>query len=464
MVVQLNKIFLGSAASEHRKYLADVLKYFKKQGYKKVTIPAVGVFGLAKAAIVAGFQPSQIYTSDISLFSSVLGYLYSGKEINSLPIKQDIKDTLNRQYETEAEKAADLILLIKLNQLDTNKYYQEVIYDDIAGNFGSYVKKMAAQLNELKKPYEGINYEIKDLWKELSDDSGVIVLNPPVYKGGYEKLYDEAEEFVGFDNGIQQFDHKLEFESLYAASRDISTPIILMSHDSKGVDKKDIVCAVEKGGGLYESWVVNKTSYLEGYQDNVKIIYKKVNELKGLKAPVMVDADEITEDSKISFKQVKKEVGLYYRDLFAHRLGNTMAEIYLLMLIDGKVFGTIGLHAAELRRLTSNYIFEVFGFNAPLKKYPRVNRLMMMAITSKEFGEWLENSRILGNKNAIYDLRGLKTTCLSKYRKVKLNNGILKVKKREKMPNGLYKILYVKEWFDRTYQDCVKIYLSELEG
>jgi len=64
-------------------------------------------------------------------------------------------------------------------------------------------------------------------------------------------------------------------------------------------------------------------------------------------------------------------------------------------------------------------------------------------------------------------MKGLKTTCLSKYRKVKLNNGILPVTFREKLKKGqfadMYRIVYQVDWYDRTYADCINLYLKEQE-
>jgi len=39
-----------------------------------------------------------------------------------------------------------------------------------------------------------------------------------------------------------------------------------------------------------------------------------------------------------------------------------------------------------------------------------------------------------------------------------------KVRDREKMPNGMYKIVYVTDFYDRSYGDCVRIFLNELEA
>jgi hypothetical protein len=111
-MIQLDKIFLGNAIAEHRKYMTELFRFFKSKGYKKTTIPACGQFTLVKCAIEAGFKPSQIYASDISLFSSILGYLYAGKSIESLPMKDEIRSEL-KKYRTEEEKAGYLAVIMK---------------------------------------------------------------------------------------------------------------------------------------------------------------------------------------------------------------------------------------------------------------------------------------------------------------------------------------------------------------
>jgi len=169
--------------------------------------------------------------------------------------------------------------------------------------------------------------------------------------------------------------------------------------------------------------------------------------------------DEIKPDTKIEFKSVSADIALYYRDLWAHKLGNTKAEHYYLILLNDKVFATVGFHTSELFRLRSTRVFENYGFNAPSKRHPRINRLMMMLITCKEMEGVLRKD--VSKVNRVYDLKGLRTTCLSKYRKVKSNNGILKVEKREKMKDGVYKIMYDTDFHKRNFQQCVVDYLKE---
>jgi len=462
VIQQLDKIFLGSVISEHRKYLTDVLKHLKAQGHKRVTIPAVGQFGMVKCAIEAGFKPSEIYSSDISLFSSILGYLYSDTPIENLPISDDMRAEINRKYDNDCDKAAHLLLLIKTQQLDENKLYTAVIFDDLMENWDNYLKVLSAKLAKIKIVYAGLNYEILDMWQTIKEECGIVVLNPPVYSGGYEKMFNKAEELTGFVSGIEQFVHKDFFEQMIEQAKSVNTPIFITSYQvEKMLPPENLLCVVEKSKNKFETLAINNIHWLSEYKQRKVVILKKDVAIKPSKLPVMNEDDIILPDSKITFIRTIKEVGLYYRDLFAHRLGNTKAETYLLMLIDGKVFRTIGLHASDLRRLVTEDVFEVFGFGVYLKQYPHVNRLMMMAITCKEFRTFLFTSGILGNRNRIFTLSGLKTTCLSKYRKNRLNSGILDIVSREKLPNDTYKIVYRHDFYDRTYQDCVNIYLTE---
>lgn len=106
--------------------------------------------------------------------------------------------------------------------------------------------------------------------------------------------------------------------------------------------------------------------------------------------------------------------------------------------------------------------FENYGFSVPNKKYSRINRLLMMMITSKEFAEVIRQTT--SNKNRFYQLDGLKTTCLSKLRSIKTHQGILERTSREKMPNGMYKIQASTKWHDRDFKETLKIWLAEHEA
>lgn len=459
-MLQLNQLFFGSLIKEHREYLAKVIPKIKPE---KVTIPAVGMFNFANVCISAGIPPEKIYTSDISLFSSVLGYLFDPeKSLLDLPIKDEVKVEL-KKLTSEIERAAYLLLLIKTQQLDPSKYYMEIILDDIIIRWAEHHKKLSQRLEKYASKYAGLHYEIRDMWEVMNNDAGLILVCPPVYSGGYERQFKKAEQLVGYVEPTPQFIHKELFRSLVERATELSIPVFISSYDvEKCLPPENLLCAVEKKQYLIEAIGINDVKYIGEYGLERVFVSRVKDNMNAPKYKIMTDEDVITPQSKITFVRVSKDVGLYYRDLFAHRLGNTKAEIYMLMLIDGKVAMTFGLHSANLRMLKTEDIFEVFGFSVSLQKYPTINRLLMLAITCEEFKQLILKGGLLGVKNQLFTLKGLKTTCISKYRKVRLNNGILQIIKREKMKNGNYKIVYRTDFYKgRTFADCIRIFLDE---
>jgi hypothetical protein len=169
--------------------------------------------------------------------------------------------------------------------------------------------------------------------------------------------------------------------------------------------------------------------------------------------------DELTPATKVQVHAVDQKHALYYRDLWAHRLGNTKADQYYLLLLDGKVFGTVGFNTSDMFRMRDRWVFEQFGFSAPSRRYLNINRLLMYLITCEDMRTVLPAT--ISKANRLYRMDGFKTTCLAKYRHVKLNSGLLKKVGCEKLPNGLYRIQYYTEFRPQTFSEALQAYLTE---
>lgn len=467
MAMQFNKVFFGDTPSEQRKYLVAVLRFLKDK-YPKIVLPAVGQFTLAKCAIEAGYERKNIFTSDISLYTSLLGYLYSGRPVDDL--KPFIAEEFRERYEacnSEVERAAYLIWLMKTRQLNTGVLYEKLVYDDLMERRDTHITRIAAKLDAYKSYYAGINYEIADLRAILAvmqTPDTLVVLNPPVFRQGYTKMFDFKGSIV-WDSGIPEFDFQKEYRLLYEQTKTVSTPYIWYRfRDVVGFDPREVIFCKEYDINKRDYWLLTKPEELAGFKYQYTVDFMTDIGLKAYPAPIFTNGDELTPESKISFVSVSEQVAKYYRDLFAHKLGNTSAEQYFLMLVDGKIFATVGFMTTALFRLESDRVFENYGFSSPVKNMPRANRLLMWAITSKEFADVIRNQA--SKVNRIYKLNGLRTTCLSKYRKVKLNNGILNVESCERIrdgkPNGgMYKIVYDTDFHDLTFAEVVQKFLDE---
>lgn len=467
MTMQFTKAFFGDTPSDQRKYLTAVLRILKDK-YPKIVLPAVGQFTLAKCAIEAGYAREAIFTSDISLYTSMLGYLYARKRIEGLA--PTLGEEYRERYETcrdDIERVAYLIWLMKTRQLNAGVLYEKLVLDDLVERREKHIEHIAEKLRNYQSYYDGINYEIADMREILSvaqTPDTLVVLNPPVFRQGYEKMFNFGEA-IKWSSGISEFDFQKEYRALYDRTKAFSTPYVWYRfRDVSGFDPREVIFCKEYDIDKRDYWLCTKPDELKDFRYCYTVDFMSATGVKPHPAPIFTDGGKLTENSKISFVSVSEQVALYYRDLFAHKLGNTSAEQYFLMLIDGKIFATVGFMTTALFRLESDRVFENYGFSAPVRNMPRANRLLMMAITCKEFGEVIR--RHASRVNRIYRLNGLRTTCLSKYRKVKLNNGVLDVESceriREGKPNGgMYKIVYDTGFHDLTFAEVVRKFLDE---
>ena len=477
LMQQLDKVFLGVTPPEQRKFIIAALRHLREKGFDRMVVVAAGQFTLPKCAIEAGFPAKSIETSDISVFSSMLGCLYSGRPMGSLGFeiaesvsvgsRQEAVRECCEALDDDFKKASYLLWLIKLKQLRTHLYYERVVHDELLANRERYLAGLEDVLRKAAATYQGMSYEVADLRDVIArphTDKTILLVNPPAYKGGYNKMFGPIEQIVRWDPGIAQFDMKEEYLRLYAQTKQYPFPTFWgkfgYSLDGLGAD---CVFAKRYKKDRFDFWLLTKPELLDGLDIKGTIAWTNDKELKPHKnLRIWGPDDELHPESTVRFVTVEMPQALYYRELWAHRLGVTKSERYYLILIDGKVFGTVGFHASNLLRLKSDKIEETFGFSAPSRRYPNINRLLMYLITCRDMGAVLR--RDLSKANRFYTLTGLKTTCLAKYRHVKLNSGLLKLVSREKESNELYKIRYECEFRDQSFQEALRAYLEEFKA
>jgi hypothetical protein len=124
------------------------------------------------------------------------------------------------------------------------------------------------------------------------------------------------------------------------------------------------------------------------------------------------DEHEITAHSKVEVVKVDAQTGLYYRDLFVHRLGaKVVARIYFLILIDGQVTTAFGLSDDKAALFKSDYINETFGITRTSMQYHRLGKLFMLLLTSGDMRDRLLGLRKLWTQNP----RGIQTTSITQH-------------------------------------------------
>jgi len=457
---QLTKIFLGHTPKDQRDFLVHLLQSLRGQ-YPVLVIPCCGNFTLAQAGLLAGYAPAAIHCSDISLYSSLLGRLACGEDYQTLPYQVQEPYTSDYEgYEPGLRQVAYLLWLMKLAQLREDNPYEAQYREAMVTDKAKLVDAMAARLQGFAERYKGIQYEVRDMREVLRDDNppeAVVLCNPPVFAKGYAKMFN-FEGVIDWPDSAEEFNWRKEYWDLYAATETQQRVHIWYRYKNVGkAPQNHVVFAKEYKAEHFDYWLCTKPEALDVESLPARVRYKHSKNYAPLNAPLVPKDYRITENTKITFRKVSGEVSLYYRDLFAHKLGQTKAEIYYVMLLDGAVFGTVGFHLADVRLLRDDHVMEVFGFDRSLDAETYAHRLLMMAITCREFRDRLYADQ---RSNRYFEMRGFKTVCLAKYRKLKSSNGLLELVKRDKLPNGSYRLMYKTKWWDRTFQGCVQDWLT----
>jgi hypothetical protein len=456
----LARLFSGVTKVEFRREMALVLRHLVKK-YPTFVDPCAGGLEMIDTAVQAGYRPADVLAGDINPFTHALASFVTGVPFKKLGVKieHEFWDTIRER--TGAEDYAEFLLAVKCLQLREHLAYEKQYLDDFLARAPYYAGK-------LKERLKGIRYVAQDmrstLLDKLHDPRALVYVNPPAYRHGYTKMFElRGAVHVKTLPQAEEFDWSKEFKPLEKKTLEAKAFVVLYRVNELDPDERPraIFVKVLKTGEKQDSLLANRPAEVPAALRRVSL--KRDPALKPLNAKIF--DGELRPDSTIDFLVAKRENGLYYRNLWAHRLGDTDTECFIIWTIDGQIFATCGLHFQKIKLLISTRVFESFGFATPHPVYPNLCRLLMMCLTSAATHKRLFMRLKALRASPLIRCEGIKTTCLSRYRKVKLNNGILDVTHREKLPESdMYRIIYEAKFRPDQYSDCIRRYLQECQN
>lgn len=455
-------IFMGKTHGGIRKTLKGLLK---QTGYKidKIVVPCAGSFSVEETLVGIGFDPTQIVSNDICIYSSCLGYFFDPKkDVKDLGFKildQDILQ-LNLPDATEQELVAKILFTLKSAQIDGKSEFcrwQRLEYHNQWERiFDSYM----TALENMKTKLGGLTYRMGDanaLIGETMYEKGVFIYyDPPFYKGGYTKMFDPKDYFSWKSPSIPELDPDACQTFVASLAKAPTLIAVLLSNWTN-------YTSLPSG---FEIAYVEVTDPKEG-----KRVFLLLNQAisksiavprKQMPLPSQVYSlyqdQEITTDSVLGVVPITRELSLYYYDLLVRELGFTDAEVFFAIVIDGRVLGTAGFMVGSWVRDRKPEIFENFGITVLSNKYPKLGKLLMSAITCREFVNRVEASYEDKLRPKIVRIR---TACLSKYESSMSHRGIFLLKDRKKLKNGRYHLMYETKVFEKTYAEVLQGWLKK---
>ena len=449
------QVFKGMATKATRDYMGGVFAALKGEGYRLV-VPCVGRFTLPQVARAAGWDPEWIETSDISLFSSVIGYHAAGRDIAELGIRYSEDLAWLQGHIDDGHAAGAALFAMKLAQLRRSEtYYSRTFRDELLRDGGGYVAQFQERADELRAALGPVRYRTADLFAELERsrdaDDALVYVNPPGYGGGYTRMFDFGETVAWDAPDIAEFHPKEGVRRIAAWAREAKCLVFWYRIREVTDDERPyVVFGHEQNPGVVDYILCNRPEAVSR-----EAVPRKVTATLPDKAPIIPYDHEITPDSVIGCRAVPKQVALYYRDLCAHKLGVTRAERYFVLTVDGYIFGVTGIFVSDLNRrrlIEGAYpIHETFGFTVPCQ-YRRMVRLLMMCLTTDQFLGQIKETM---NAAAFADPIMFHTTCLSDVPEPKTNRGILKIVNRERLANGKWKTKHIGPFRPEGYQEAL---------
>lgn len=456
------KIFQGVTPKPVREYLRKSLEVLRATGtYQKLVIPAAGQFMDAQAAILAGWKPDEIYASDISLYSSVIGYVLTGQDLASLNVQlldPFLAEHIAPYLSSDLAPAA-MLYAMKWAQIKAKNQYEAMFKKELETNRDNYLNDIAQTLNSMKARLGGLHYRIADAREELSlrlqDPDCIISFEPPGAAQGYTKMFDFQGKIKWAAPAIPEINSKDELPQMVSRCMKGQALAIIQAYHNIDFGKyaEHIIYTVRLSKTNTGHLITNKPD-----------IFAKIADFKrgGIRPPkykYLPESHTITPESKIVFVSAPKEEALYCRNLFVHKLGPVKSEKYFFGVIDSFIFAIVGLHLQDAlsMRYEENFIYETFGVTVPNKKYPRITKLMMMCLGSQAF---LANLETIMPVLKWREIAGIRTANLTPHPEHKILRGIWKLVKREPYKNGLFKLTYETEWKPWTYQDCIRNWMK----
>ena len=351
-------LFIGSAEGRIR-FLRPLFEGLCRSGYSRFVEPACGSFGMSHMAIQAGWKPEQVEASDVSLFSSVMGNTIMGRRVDDLVIQVP-------GFEDEDLGDAATFLWVQSVLQAEAKAAKNIYWRNIAHALrlerDRHLTDLAARLSKAHHALNGLNYEPLDMFVHLErvvdDPNTVVVLNPPILRGDFEKFFNPTGAISWEAPTYSLFDPKEAYKRLYELTNNAQALVLLRTETPfyngeveafaclgsyrKGPNDKGISRSVD---ALFTS---NRPSECRQHLGGSLSIPWKGYPTARPPHPFLPPDFEFTPETDVVVKPIPFEQAMYCRGLWTHRFVGSPAGWDFGVFADGFLVGVFGLSSGNV--------------------------------------------------------------------------------------------------------------------
>ena len=454
--------FLGTLVPAEQKFLKPLIENARKNGYTKFVEPCAGAFAMSHLAVQSGFKPSEIEASDVSMFTSIMGYAIMNKSMEELEIRAE---GFTEEELTDPATALYAWKVLSTTRNAGKEYFYNMLLD-LQYRKEEHIKTINEQLERARTLLGGMNYRPLDMWKHmneiLDDEHCLVIANPPTYTAGFEKWYDTGGKMTWKEPEYGIFDPNTGLKQFMDLCKDAKCLVMCYEENEPYKTAGEPVFArygVRNGINVYLT--TNRPDEATRLAEGKKITRPNESKLEKLQCSMLPRDYVITGESKVELCQIERAEAQYYRQLWTHNFVGSSAPINIAVLVDGKIAGVFGVDKAALTMgafgtQVSDALFLMYGMTVPHKTY-RLGRLLTMLAQNKDFVYKictdLEKEKV----------RSLKTVQMTKYPEAKEMRGIMKLTKKIPDKKMGFRLTYESELKDRTNQETLTEWLRREE-
>ncbi|WP_027406176.1 hypothetical protein [Anaerovibrio sp. RM50] len=446
--------FLGTLVPSEQKFLKVLLENARKNGYTKFVEPCAGAFAMSHLAVQSGYKPAQIEASDVSMFTSIMGYAITGKDLSELQIK-----ATGFTDEEMCDPATALYAWKYLSTVkDAGKAYFYNFMIDLKERREEHIATIREQLDRAKSILGGMSYRALDMWKHmdevLDDEHCIVIANPPTYTAGFEKYYDTSGNMTWKEPEYGIFNPATGLQEFMDLCKNAKCLVLCYEENSPGLTAGSPVFArygVRNGINVYLT--SNRPDEAAMLANGKKIARPNEGKMEPLECSMLPRDYVITEKSEVKVFPMERMNAQYYRKLWTHNFVGSSAPINMGVLIDGKIAGVFGVDKSALTMgafgtRVSDSLFLMYGMTVPHKTY-RLGRLITMLAQNKKF--------VMGICNDLEKEKvgSLKTVQMTKYPEAKEMRGIMKLEVRKPDDRMGFRLTYKAELKDRDEKETL---------
>lgn len=460
-----NIMFLNTYDALDRRYMAEIAPKLAASGYTDYVELYAGGFAMPVVMASAGIRPEKMRCYDISLYSSILGYTFSGKELADLDVRKDgVPIDIGGLVPT---RAAALLLyeqaLARMEKNESIQYYRNLVRN-LKEQRDYHIEKIEESVKRMDSMLHGMYFENLYIWDALEKERDIgntfIVSNPPTYPGAYEKFFDTNGRITWKGDNIEYtvWNGKTDCPKFMEKASGAKPLVFLLQQADKGK------AATRRPVSSRYLSLTQNVYYNSNRPDEVEKIngFKETtaNEVKRKKSKYQIMPEDhiITNDSSISVFVEETQTAEYYRRLWLHRITGKAVTVNLCVVVDGYLAGFIGLDFNPLIRSyndKSDFIILSYAVAAPSSSQ-RTARLLVHIAKSKRV---LENAMSVSKmRNSLFYTTQAVELCTveySRYHEVKGLRGLMKIRTKNRLNEGLNALTYFARLNDKSQKECL---------